>query len=187
MRNTDAGYGWMTKGLHWTAFVLILNQFTVAWLMLRTQPDETVAGWSQGTLYNWHKSIGVMLFVVAAARAAWRTATPLPEWAPNLGGGERRAISAVERILYGCMFVMPLSGFVFVMAGDYGVRFFNTWDLPNVIGPHETLALVAQRTHRLSAWLLGATLLAHWTITLRHTVKHRDRYVHRMLPFTHQR
>ena len=26
---------------------------------------------------------------------------------------------------------------VFVMAGDFGVRFFNTWDLPNVIvTPH---------------------------------------------------
>ena len=187
MRNTRDGWGWVTKVLHWTTFLLVLNQGVVAWVMLRTPAEETVAGLSQGTLYNWHKSIGLVLFVVVVARFAWRTLTPLPEWAPNLSAREKRAIHLVERGLYVCLFVMPISGFVFVMAGDFGVRFFNTWDLPNVVGPHEALASMAQGTHRIAAWLLGAALLAHWTIVFGHQVRHRDRYVQRMLPFTRQR
>jgi len=88
----------------------------------------------------------------------------------------------VERALYGCLLVMPLSGFVFVMAGDFGVHFFSAWHLPNPIGARETLALAAQWAHEIGAWLLVALLLAHWTIVIGHELRHRDRYLHRMLP-----
>jgi cytochrome b561 len=30
-------------------------------------------------------------------------------------------------------------------------------------------------------------LLAHWGLGIRHQLRHRDRYLQRMLPFTHQR
>ncbi len=186
MRNTAARYGWMTKLLHWAGAVLVLNQIVVAVLMLRTPADETVLGYSQGTLYNWHKSVGLVLFAVVAVRLAWRWLTPLPNWAPNLSRREKRLIHVLERALYVCLLVMPLSGFVFVMAGDFGVHFFNTWHLPNVIGANETLALAAQWTHKITAWLLVALILVHWTIVFGHELRHRDRYLHRMLPFTQQ-
>jgi len=45
----------------------------------------------------------------------------------------------------------------------------------------------AQRDwHEIGAWLLGATILTHWAIVARHERAHRDGYVRRMLPFTHQ-
>ncbi|MBP7779788.1 MAG: cytochrome b/b6 domain-containing protein [Acidobacteria bacterium] len=113
--------------------------------------------------------------------------TKLLHWAPNLGEREKRAIHVVERGLYLYLLMMPLSGFVFVMAGDFGVHFFNTWHLPKVVGPNDTLALAAQWMHELGAWLLVVLLLAHWTIVARHEPRHRDRYLSRMLPFTHQR
>jgi cytochrome b561 len=187
MRNTDHRYGWMTKLLHWAIFALVVNQFIVGPLMMRTPAGETFAGFTQGGLYNWHKSIGLVAFVVAAIRLAWRKLTPLPDWAPNLGAGERRAIHRVERLLYACMFLMPASGFVFVMAGDFGVNVFSAWEMPRFIPPHARLASAAQWTHKVAAWTLGITLVAHWSIVARHQYLHRDRYVQRMLPFTHQR
>jgi cytochrome b561 len=185
--DSNTRYGRVTKLLHWTVFLLLINQYAVAAIMLRTAPEETVAGFTQGTLYNWHKSVGVGLFVIVVARFAWRKWTPLPDWAPNLSAAEQRAIAVAERALYVGMFLMPLSGFVFVMAGDFGVHFFSTWDLPNPIGPKATLASVAQWTHEIVGWSLGLAILAHWALTARHHLVHRDRYVQRMLPFTHQR
>ena len=70
--------------------------------------------------------------------------TKLLHWAPNLGEREKRAIHVVERGLYLYLLMMPLSGFVFVMAGDFGVHFFNTWHLPKVVGPNDTLALAVE-------------------------------------------
>ena len=187
MKNTATRYGAVTKILHWTVFLLILNQFVVAIAMLNTPQGQTTAGFTQGTLYNWHKSIGLVLLAVALARYIWRQATPLPDWAPNLSAGEKRALGRIEPLLYLCMFVMPISGFVFVMTGGYGVNFFGVWTMPNFFGKHALASKIAEWTHIVTAAVLFLTLLAHWTLGIRHQWIHGDRYLHRMLPFTHQR
>jgi cytochrome b561 len=187
MKNSATRYGTVTKILHWTVFVLILNQFVVATMMLNTPQGQTTAGFTQGQLYNWHKSIGLIALAVVLARYIWRKTTPLPDWAPNLSDGEKRALGWIEPTLYLCMFLMPLSGFVFVMTGGYGVNFFGAWHLPNFLGKHAAISKIAEWTHIVTAVVLFVTLLAHWTLGIRHQWQHRDRYLHRMLPFTHQK
>lgn len=184
--NTSSRYGVVTKTLHWVIFLLIVKQFALAAAMLNTPSDETMFGFAQGALYEWHKSIGLIVLVVAVLRYLWRRATPLPDWAPNLSNGEQRAIHLIERVLYVCMFLMPISGFVFVMAGGFGVKLFDVWKLPNPIGEHKALADVAQVTHEGTAIVLVLALLAHWILIVQHHRAHNDRYVRRMLPFTHQ-
>lgn len=186
MKNSAARYGVVSKVLHWTVFVLFLNQFVVAIAMLNTPQGQTTAGFTQGTLYNWHKSTGLILLGVVLLRYIWRKSTPVPDWAPNLSAGEKRGINLIERTLYFCMFLMPLSGFIYVMTGGYGVNFFGHWHLPNFPGKNATVAPIAEWTHKLTACLIVITLLAHWTLGIRHQWIHRDRYLHRMLPFTHQ-
>lgn len=185
--NSAERYGAFTKSLHWVIFLLLVNQFVVAASMLTIESWETRLGFAQSALYEWHKSVGIVAFIVALVRYVWRRATPLPDWAPNLSPGEQQTTHWVERLLYVCMFVMPLSGFVFVMAGNYPIDFFSQGRLPNVLGVHPMLSLAAQWIHRLTAWLLVATLVVHWGVAVRHQWKHGDRYLHRMLPFTHQR
>ena len=122
---------------------------------------------------------------LALARYVWRKTTQLPEWAPNLSEGERRATHAIERTLYVCMLLVPLSGFVFVTTGGYPITLFNVWALPHTV-TNATVSLIAQWTHTGTASVLLLTLLAHWGVGLRHHRKHGDRYLQRMLPFTHQ-
>ena len=179
-------YGRVTKVFHWTIFFLILNQFIVAAMMFNTPAGETTAGFSQGTLYEWHKSVGLIALAVVVGRYIWRRTTTLPDWAPHLSDGEKRVIHVIERTLYVCMFLMPISGFLFVMTGDFGVSFFQHWDLPNVVGVNPTAAFVSRWTHAITATVLTAALLTHWGVAIRHQWKHRDRYIHRILPFTHQ-
>ena len=185
--NSDSRYGICTKTLHWVMFLLILMQFVVAWAMLSMDEWETTAGLAQSTLYEWHKSVGLVALAVALGRYLWRKAAPLPHWAPNLTPGEKRAIHGIERTLYLCLFLMPASGFVFVMAGDYPIDFFSLGYVPNVIGVHPALSRIAQWTREITAGLLVATLFGHWGLAVRHQWTHRDRYLQRMLPFTHQR
>ena len=65
--------------------------------------------------------------------------------------------------------------------------FFGLWNLPNSIGKDAGIARLAELTHITTACLLTAALFAHWGVGLRHHRIHRDRYLHRMLPFTHQK
>ena len=186
-KNGRSSYGTVTKLFHWAVFLLFLNQYFVAYAMLNTAEGSTTAGFAQGTLYNWHKSIGIILLGLALLRYTWRKTTPLPNWAPNLSRREKQWIHWIERILYLCMFLMPISGLVFVMTGGYGVNFFGRWQLPNLLGEQATIAFLAQWTHRATAWLIVFTLLAHWGLGIRHHIVYGDGYLRRMLPFTRQR
>ncbi len=187
MKNLPHRYGAVAKFLHWTLFLVIVAQFVVAVAMLNTPRGATTAGFTQGQLYNWHKSVGLIALALVLARYVWRRTTPLPDWAPNLDDAEKRWIGRVEAVLYLCMFALPVSGYLYVMAGGYGVHFFGVWHLPNWIGKQPLLATAAQWAHGISAAVLVLALIAHWSIGVRHHLRHRDRYLHRMLPFTHQR
>ena len=182
--NSGTHYGLITKFFHWAVFLLFVNQYVVARLMLTTPIGATSLGYTQGELYNWHKSIGLILLALALLRYTWRRTTRLPDWAATLSAGEKQLIHWLERVLYFCMIAMPLSGYFFVMAGGYGVNFFGRWQLPNTIGKHEGLALVAEWTHIVLAVVIVVAVTLHLGLGIRQAIVHKRGYLRRMLPFT---
>src|SRR5215468_11803726 len=127
--NSNLGYGALTKLFHWLIVFLFAFQYLSAKIMLHTPAEATTLGVSQGTYYNWHKSLGLVAALVMLARLANRQIGELPPWAPMLTPLEQRIIHRTEQLLYGTLFIMPLSGILYVMAGNYGVRLFGLWDL----------------------------------------------------------
>lgn len=186
LRNSPNGYGAITKFLHWTVFALFIYEYVVANMMLRLKQGDTMVGLTQGTLYNWHKSIGLVLLVVALARIAWRKAVALPDWAPTLTPAERTISGWTETALYWCMFLMPVSGYVFTMAGGFGVKLFGLYDLANPIGVNKSLASAARLVHAVTSY--GVVLCVGWHVGsgLKHHLLEGDGFLRRMLPFTRQ-
>jgi len=180
--NTQDGYGELTKFLHWLVVALFAFQFFSSTIMTRIDVNETTLGLTQGTFYNWHKSIGLIALIVAVVRLLVRKSGQLPDWAPTLSAGERRFIHRAEQLLYTAMFVMPVSGFLYVMAGGYGVRLFGVLDLSNPIGAHTWLATAAKWTHVVTSYVLLAALIGHVGLVLRHQLVLKDCLLHRMLP-----
>jgi cytochrome b561 len=182
LHNSSSGYGTLTKALHWLVVALFAFQFAAAYTMLNLNGDATTMGISQSTYYNWHKSIGLVALVVAVLRLLARRQGQLPDWAPTLSERERAFIHRAEQVLYAAMFVMPVGGFVYVMAGGYGVNLFGVWEMPNPIGSCPALATAAKWTHVVSAYVLLATLAGHVGLVLWHTLVLRDGLLWRMLP-----
>jgi cytochrome b561 len=180
--NTRDGYGSLTKALHWLVVALFAFQFAAANIMLRLDDAGTALGLSQAAYYNWHKSIGLVALLVAVVRLLARKRGELPPWAPSLSARERAFIHRAEQVLYTAMFVMPVSGFLYVMAGGYGVNLFGVIDLPNPIGLRPTLATAAKWTHVAGAYALLAALVGHVGLVLWHTLVLRDGLLRRMLP-----
>ena len=186
LKNSSTRYGALTKLFHWLVFIGFVMQYFVAAVMTRIGQSETFWGFAQGVFYNWHKSVGLIIFGIVICRYLWRRSTPLPDWAPGLSDAEKTRIHRVESVLYACMFVMPISGYVFVMAGDYGVHFFGVWALPNPIGKIGWLAVTAEYIHMFTAITIVLAWLAHMGIVIKRQFVKRDGYLRRMLPFTHQ-
>ncbi len=110
-------YGGLVKALHWFVVALFVLQYVGGWTMTRLPPGGGAYGMSGDSLYNWHKSVGLVALAVAVVRLWARRAGVLPPWAPTLSDLERKLVHRYEQALYAAMFVMPVSGFVFVMAG----------------------------------------------------------------------
>jgi cytochrome b561 len=180
--NTNDGYGSLTKFFHWFVVVLFAFQFAAANIMLRIEPNGTALGFSQATFYNWHKSIGLLALLVAVLRLLARRSGQLPDWAPTLSVRERKFVHRAEQLLYTAMLLMPISGFIYVMAGGYGVNLFGVLDLANPIGQHESLAIAAKWTHIVSSYALLMAIAGHVGLVLRHQVILGDRLLYRMLP-----
>lgn len=124
-----------------------------------------------------------MLLALALLRLAWRKLTPLPDWAPTLTPPERTISHWNETLLYGCMILLPVSGYLFVMAGDYGIKLFGWQDLPNPIGKQEGLATLARVVHVVTSYVVVVVVAWHVGLGLKHQLFDRDRFLQRMLPF----
>jgi cytochrome b561 len=184
LSNASQSYGGLTKFFHWVVFFGFVFQYFVAAVMTRIAQAETFWGFTQGFLYNWHKSVGLLIFGFVIFRYIWRRVSTLPDWAPTLTKREQKLIHRYEQVLYLCMFLMPISGYAFVMAGGYGVHFFGIVHLPNPIGKIEWLALIAEWTHWLTAILIVIALVLHIGLVLKHQLIDGDGLLNRMLPFT---
>lgn len=182
LHNSPAGYGGLTKAMHWLAAVLFAFQLVSSSVMTRVPPGGTMLGLGQDTWYDWHKTIGLAALAVALVRIWARRQGELPPWAPTLGEGERAFVHRAEQVLYAAMLVMPVSGFVYVMAGGYGVRLAGAVELPNLLGTWPLLAGLARWTHVLAGWALVIALAGHIGLVLRHQLVLRDGLLWRMWP-----
>lgn len=180
--NSRHGYGALTKALHWAIVALFAAQYLGAWIMLRTPADTATLGIMQATYYNWHKSLGLVALLLAVGRLVNRRQGELPPWAPTLSPLEQRLIHVTEPLLYGAMLVMPISGFLYCMAGGYGVLLFGVIELANPIGASALLAGIARATHVVAAFTLLLPLGLHLGLVVGHHCLARDGLIRRMLP-----
>lgn len=181
-RNTSRVYGTLTKTFHWLIVLLFLNQYLVANTMVRVGADESFLGLSQGALYNWHKSIGLIALGIALIRYTWRKTNRLPNWAKTLQPWEKRLIHSYERLLYGAMFIMPLSGYLFVESGGYGVNFFGLQRLPTFLPRSDGLALTGEIIHVITGYAIVIALTLHIGLVAKHQLVDRDGILYRMWP-----
>jgi len=177
--NSARGYGGLTKALHWIVVVLFAWQVGSALVMTRL-PEEAAAG--RDLLYNWHKTLGLVALAVALVRIWARRQGELPPWAPCLTPTDQRVVHHAENGLYLAMLLLPVSGFMHVMAGGYGVAFAGVAALPNPLPRWEWLALAGKWGHVAGGALLAVSLAAHLGVVLRHTLVKRNGLVRRMLP-----
>ena len=163
--------------LHWLIALVILVQIPFGWSLEQIPTGTPARGW----YVNLHKSVGVTLGVVIILRAVWRWIHPppaLPDWIPRW---ERIVAGAIHAGLYACMLIMPLTGYVASNFSKWGVKYFNTIQLPPWGVADERIYALFNGAHVTTSYIFLALILAHVASAIRHASRH-DRIFQRMWP-----
>jgi cytochrome b561 len=162
--------------LHWLIGLCVLAQITLGlWMItIPKSPPGVRAYW-----FNMHKSIGITLAALIVLRLLWRfahRAPPLPQTMPDW---ERIAAKANHALLYVCMIVMPVSGYLGSSFTKYPILYFGI-PLPQWGGDSPALKELCSQVHFITVSIFIALIAIHIAAAVKHWLVDRDGVARRM-------
>jgi cytochrome b561 len=176
-RNSATQYGSLARFLHWAIAVLIVVTIPCAWVM-----SHIGAGPTQNVLYVAHESIGLTVLALASLRLIWRLIDPPPPLPASVLPGKARLAHLNHQLLYLLLFLMPVSGYLFVIAGAYPMTYFALFDVPRLVGKNEDLSKLMETAHLSLQFAVYALVGLHVAAALHHHLVKRDGVLWRMWP-----
>ena len=166
-----------SKLLHWLVAICVLTTAPVAIAMTLVAEGPT-----QDALYNFHKSLGILIFILMALRLINRLAVGAPIADPGIEPWQKTVSSAVHTSLYVLLLAMPIVGYIANSVFGASTPFFGLFDLPPIVGKNEAVATQLFTIHRWVGWLVIILVLMHVGAALYHYFIRRDNVLQRMLP-----
>ena len=166
-------YGGLVVAIHWLSAAFILTQIWLGFAF-----GDLPKGSAERTeLFAWHKTVGVVILLLALTRLAVRLIDAPPPYPADFPKWERRFAVWNHRAFYFLSIALPLTGLAAVSKGGawtklvYGMN-FPTLPIPALGGTHEALVYV----------LLGLLGL-HVAAALKNQFINRGPVADRMPPF----
>ncbi|WP_338524607.1 cytochrome b/b6 domain-containing protein [Pseudomonas batumici] len=172
-QQTTDRYPTSLRMLHWVRAALIAGLLWAGWHMTGLN-DEVASKYE--LYYPWHKSFGVLAFLVVLTQIALRLRTPgLPQPLETLERYERFLSRLAQRAMYALLVVVPLMGYS--MSSTYtmsdGVFFFGV-NLPELLAKNDDWFVVFQWLHKVLAYTLLGLILLHLAGALKHRFYDQD-------------
>ena len=169
----------LTIALHWVIALTIIAMLGVGFYM---------SWYEVYPLYDWHKSFGVLIFVVILLRVRWRIKNGWPTPVRDYPKLEHQLAKATHWILIVGTVLMPISGMLYSGLGGWGIKVFGWVMVPgnkNAEGQtesiHAGLSSLGQFTHEWLGYLLAVAVILHVAGALKHHLIDKDRTLLRML------
>ena len=159
--------------LHWLIALVVLALLVVGltfWTLGYEGTVEAFGNEMTNLLYKYHKTFGILVFILMIVRVALRRASPPPAYDPPLTGPERIASRTTHLLIYLLLLGMPIGGWLATAAGGYPVQFFD-WELPGLIGKNEALSERLFQFHGIGGLVLTALVVLHVGAALRHWMR----------------
>ena len=185
LRNSSERYGLVAIALHWTIAALFMSQVALgAFMTTLPLTDPRVF-----PLYQTHKSIGFVIFLLVVVRLVWRITGKTPPFPASLPRWQARAAVAIHASLYAALLLMPLLGWVIVSASPLGIPtlIFGKLVIPHIpfvvkSPDRQMIGSVASWAHWALAWAASIAVGGHIAAALLHHIVEKDTILKRMLP-----
>jgi cytochrome b561 len=162
--------------LHWLLAVIVIGMLCLGYLL-----DDMERGPTKTFYVDLHRSFGVLAFMLVLLRLWWRarrTPPPLPLTVPRW---QRIAAAVTHGLLYFCILLQPLSGYLASAFSKDGVKFFGLV-LPQWAWDDKPVRSFFGEVHGLVAMALVALVVLHVLAAFKHLLLNRDQVFQRMLP-----
>jgi cytochrome b561 len=166
-----------TMALHWLTVVLLLLQFATSLMLYWLEREYQL-------LILIHRTTGSFIWLVVAARLAWRHSfARLPPFPPAMSLFQRRVAMLNEYSLYLLLLLQPLTGLADSL---FRGRPFDLliWHLPALLERNKAVFGIFHKLHELGAMALLLLITVHATAALFHGLVLRDGILARMIPWT---
>lgn len=166
-----------TLVMHWLVGLSVIGLLAYGfWLQtLPTGPGKT-------PYVQTHKSFGMIVFVLAIVRLAWRWREGFPTPVGNHAAWERRSARALQVFMIAATVLMPVTGILRSLAYARPVSVFDVPVIPKLFSEkQETLYAISANTHDILALALAAAIAVHVAAALLHQIRDRDETLGRML------
>ena len=176
--NTASSYGTVTKVFHWVTALLILTVIPLG-LIAEDLPFDAPL---KVQLFSIHKTLGIIIFVVALGRILWA----LTQTKPGDLHPDRRVETMVAHIVHWLLYIslvaVPLTGWLHhaATAGFAPILLPIGQDLP-FVPKSEGIAAVFAGLHWLWSKVMIVSILLHFVGALKHHLIDKDATLRRMM------
>jgi cytochrome b561 len=174
--------------LHWLSALAIIGLLLAGLWMTDAIRDPATKNFAF-EVYQWHKSLGLLLLVLTLARLTWRLMNPPPPLPPGMSRFERTAASLTHIAFYALLLAMPLAGWAMVSASPFGLptMIFGLFEWPHLpvlagLEDKKPVEAVFKSAHKFMGFGLMGLLALHVGAALKHHFINRDTVLARMLP-----
>jgi cytochrome b561 len=174
IKDTTAGYGIVTRVLHWAMAVAIFGMFALGLWMVNLDYYSPY----YNSAPDLHRSVGIILLIALVLRFVWRLMNPKPDDS-ELSPVERKASHVVHWGFYPLLLALMVSGYLISTPDGRPIDVFGLFSVPSIVqskGLEDTAGLV----HEVLAYVTVAVALLHSAGALKHHIIDRSNILTRM-------
>jgi len=166
-RSAPVAWSLVQRGLHWLGATLVLIGFGLGWWMVAVPFRALLLKF---TLYQAHKTVGLIIFLVTLWRIGLRCGRVRPPWPEHMAPRSRHVAALVHASLYVLLLAVPVLGLLTAATAPINIPtlLFGFIPLPHPIAPDAARFALLQPVHRALAILLVALAAGHAAMALRH-------------------
>jgi cytochrome b561 len=168
------GFG---KFLHWSVAACVMTAIPVGLIMMRMAPGD-----EQNSLFNLHRSLGMLILVLMVMRTVYRLMSGAPASEPTLTVFQRAASQSMHQMLYLLLLAQPVVGWAASSAYGASISMFGLYQVPALLAKDEALSKQLIEVHNLLGLVIAGLVALHVAAALYHRFIRHDGVMQRMLP-----
>ncbi|QUM88721.1 cytochrome b [Moritella sp. 36] len=173
MQNEVSKHSKKTVIFHWLVGLSMITVLIMGMYMVENKVYS---------LYYWHRSLGLSLFIFAIYRLILRVKEGLPKPKLSYTKIEKNLSRLVQILLLASTILMPISGILMTTMNGFGLILFDLVFVTPTPDPiNSMLGDLSKTIHVTCGWIMAGTLLLHVSGAMKHHIIDRDDTLKSML------